>query len=69
MEHFQVSYLPSTEEDMELCAAYYEEQGTHWDKAIMLLHKSGQVGRALELAFKHQQFSALQHIATSLDDR
>jgi len=60
--------LYSTEEDMEQCAAYYEEQGTNWDKAIMLLHKSGQVGRALELAFKHQQFSALQHIATSLDD-
>merc|ERR1712003_431175 len=53
---------------MVICAGYYEETGANWDKAIMLYHKSGQVGKALELAFEHQQFTALQHITSNLDD-
>ena len=59
----------STEDDMVICARYYEETGTNWDKAIVLYHKSGQVGKALELAFEHQQFTALQHITSNLDSR
>ena len=59
----------STEDDMTICAHYYEETGSNWDKAIMLYHKAGQVGKALELAFEHQQFTALQHITSNLDDR
>ena len=54
---------------MVICARYYEETGANWDKAIMLYHKSGQVGKALELAFEHQQFTALQHITSNLDSR
>ncbi|XP_063681755.1 intraflagellar transport protein 140 homolog isoform X3 [Bolinopsis microptera] len=64
-----ISYaMYSTEDDMTICAHYYEETGSNWDKAIMLYHKAGQVGKALELAFEHQQFTALQHITSNLDD-
>ena len=65
-----ISYaMYSTPEDMVLCAQHYEDSGEHWDKAIMLYNKAGQVGRALHLAFTHQQFNALQHISSNLDSR
>lgn len=65
-----ISYaMYSTADDMVICARYYEDTGENWDKAIMLYHKAGQIGHALELAFRHQQFSALQHITSNLDDR
>ena len=41
----------STEEDMNICAQYYEETGQHWDKSIMLYHKSGQVRKYLTSPF------------------
>ncbi|KAI6184371.1 hypothetical protein M3Y97_00588900 [Aphelenchoides bicaudatus] len=44
-------------------AKYYEEREGHADKAVMLYHKVGMIGRALDLAFKTEQLSALDLIA------
>ncbi|XP_047465018.1 intraflagellar transport protein 140 homolog [Mugil cephalus] len=60
--------LLSNPEDMMEAACYYEEKGTHMDRAVSLYHKAGYVSKALELAFATQQFSALQLIAEDLDE-
>ncbi|KAM3592216.1 uncharacterized protein V6R79_014947 [Siganus canaliculatus] len=60
--------LLSNPEDMMEAACYYEEKGTHMDRAIALYHKAGYVSKALELAFATQQFSALQLIAEDLNE-
>uniref|UniRef100_A0A667XJ74 Intraflagellar transport 140 n=1 Tax=Myripristis murdjan TaxID=586833 RepID=A0A667XJ74_9TELE len=60
--------LLSNPEDMMEAACYYEEKGTHMDRAVVLYHKAGHVSKALELAFATQQFSALQLIAEDLNE-
>ncbi|XP_064178375.1 intraflagellar transport protein 140 homolog isoform X2 [Anguilla rostrata] len=60
--------LLSNPEDMMEAACYYEEKGTHMDRAVMLYHKAGHFSKALELAFSTQQFAALQLIAEDLDE-
>ncbi|XP_035001907.2 intraflagellar transport protein 140 homolog isoform X2 [Hippoglossus stenolepis] len=60
--------LLSNPEDMMEAACYYEEKGTHMDRAVTLYHKAGYVSKALELAFATQQFSALQLIAEDLNE-
>ncbi|KAM3859666.1 intraflagellar transport protein 140 homolog [Diretmus argenteus] len=60
--------LLSNPEDMMEAACYYEEKGTHMDRAVALYHKAGHVSKALELAFATQQFSALQLIAEDLNE-
>ncbi|KAF1373994.1 hypothetical protein PFLUV_G00244670 [Perca fluviatilis] len=60
--------LLSNAEDMMEAACYYEEKGTHMDRAVALFHKAGYVSKALELAFATQQFSALQLIAEDLNE-
>lgn len=60
--------LLSNAEDMMEAACYYEEKGTHMDRAVALYHKAGYVSKALELAFATQQFSALQLIAEDLNE-
>ncbi|XP_042254080.1 intraflagellar transport protein 140 homolog [Thunnus maccoyii] len=60
--------LLSNPEDMMEAACYYEEKGTHMDRAVSLYHKAGYVSKALELAFATQQFSALQLIAEDLNE-
>uniref|UniRef100_A0A3B4T737 Intraflagellar transport 140 n=1 Tax=Seriola dumerili TaxID=41447 RepID=A0A3B4T737_SERDU len=60
--------LLSNPEDMMEAACYYEEKGTHMDRAVALYHKAGYVSKALELAFATQQFSALQLIAEDLNE-
>ncbi|KAL7372671.1 hypothetical protein ABVT39_020471 [Epinephelus coioides] len=60
--------LLSNAEDMMEAACYYEEKGTHMDRAVSLYHKAGYVSKALELAFATQQFSALQLIAEDLNE-
>ncbi|KAG7227765.1 hypothetical protein INR49_013559 [Caranx melampygus] len=60
--------LLSNPEDMMEAACYYEEKGTHMDRAVALYHKAGYVSKALELAFATQQFSALQLIADDLNE-
>lgn len=63
-------------------ARYYENLSGHADKAVMLYHKvcfqfysrlwfgfqAGMIGRALDLAFRTEQFSALDLIAKDLDE-
>ncbi|KAK9530527.1 hypothetical protein VZT92_012023 [Zoarces viviparus] len=60
--------LLSNAEDMMEAACYYEEKGTHMDRAVALYHKAGYVSKALELAFATQEFSALQAIAEDLNE-
>uniref|UniRef100_A0A3Q3S0X4 Intraflagellar transport 140 homolog (Chlamydomonas) n=1 Tax=Mastacembelus armatus TaxID=205130 RepID=A0A3Q3S0X4_9TELE len=64
--------LLSNPEDMMEAACYYEEKGTHMDRAVIhskSFHKgAGYVSKALELAFATQQFSALQMIAEDLNE-
>ncbi|XP_035468905.1 intraflagellar transport protein 140 homolog [Scophthalmus maximus] len=60
--------LLSNPEDMMEAACYYEEKGSHMDRAVALYHKAGYVSKALELAFATQQFSALQLIAEDLNE-
>ncbi|XP_028845088.1 intraflagellar transport protein 140 homolog isoform X3 [Denticeps clupeoides] len=60
--------LLSNPEDMMEAACYYEEKGTHMERAVMLYHKAGHVSKALELAFATQQFAALQLIAEDLNE-
>lgn len=48
-------------------ARYYENLEGHADKAVMLYHKAGLIGRALDLAFRTEQFSALDLIAKDLN--
>uniref|UniRef100_A0A915CSH0 Anaphase-promoting complex subunit 4-like WD40 domain-containing protein n=1 Tax=Ditylenchus dipsaci TaxID=166011 RepID=A0A915CSH0_9BILA len=50
-------------------AQYYEELPGHADKAVMLYHKAGMIGRALDLAFKTEQFTALDLIAQDLNEK
>ncbi|XP_059892091.1 intraflagellar transport protein 140 homolog [Gadus macrocephalus] len=59
--------LLSNPEDMMEAACYYEERGSHMDRAVVLYHKAGHMSKALELAFATEQFSALQLIAEDLD--
>ncbi|CAL8282296.1 unnamed protein product [Merluccius merluccius] len=59
--------LLSNPEEMMEAACYYEERGSHMDRAVVLYHKAGHVSKALELAFATQQFSALQLIAEDLN--
>ncbi|KAG7507575.1 intraflagellar transport protein 140-like [Solea senegalensis] len=61
--------LLSNPEDMMEAACYYEEKGTHMDRAVALYHKAGYVSKALELAFTTQQFAALQSIAEDLNEK
>uniref|UniRef100_A0A673VBY5 Intraflagellar transport protein 140 homolog n=1 Tax=Suricata suricatta TaxID=37032 RepID=A0A673VBY5_SURSU len=61
--------LLSSPEDMTEAALYYEDQGEHVDRAVLLYHKAGHFSKALELAFASQQFAALQLIAEDLDER
>uniref|UniRef100_A0A669DHS2 Intraflagellar transport 140 n=1 Tax=Oreochromis niloticus TaxID=8128 RepID=A0A669DHS2_ORENI len=60
--------LLSNPEDMMEAACYYEEKGSHLDRAVALYHKAGYVSRALELAFATQQFGALEMIAEDLNE-
>ncbi|CAG9773857.1 unnamed protein product [Ceutorhynchus assimilis] len=47
-------------------AKYFEEQN-NLENAVVLYHRGGMLHKALDLAFKTQQFDILQEIATQLD--
>merc|ERR1712000_647960 len=59
--------LKSTKADMISAAEYYESQGMI-DKAVMLYHKGGRVGKALEMCFDHSLFQVLATVAEDLDE-
>ncbi|CAB3396663.1 unnamed protein product [Caenorhabditis bovis] len=48
-------------------ARYYEDIPGYAHMAVMLYHKAGMIGRALDLAFRTEQFSALDLITKDLD--
>uniref|UniRef100_A0A1I7TP46 ANAPC4_WD40 domain-containing protein n=1 Tax=Caenorhabditis tropicalis TaxID=1561998 RepID=A0A1I7TP46_9PELO len=48
-------------------ARYYEDLPGYAHKAVMLYHKAGMIGRALDFAFRTEQFSALDLITKDLD--
>ncbi|VDM13578.1 unnamed protein product [Wuchereria bancrofti] len=49
-------------------AQYYENIPGQTDKAVMLYHKAGMISRALDLAFRTEQFSALDLITNELNE-
>ncbi|CAJ0578875.1 unnamed protein product, partial [Mesorhabditis spiculigera] len=53
--------------DLIETAKYYEDLPGHAHRAVMLYHKAGMVGRALDLAFRTEQFSALDLITKDLN--
>lgn len=64
-ELWNLSLVVSNREKVE-CAKYFEEQGD-LSKAVVLYHRGGMLHKALDLAFKTQQFDILQDIATELN--
>jgi len=60
--------LLSTQENMLDCARYFEFKEEMADKAVLLYHKAGSVSKAIDLAFKTEQFGALQLISEDLDE-
>lgn len=48
------------------CAKFFEERGD-LEKAVVLYHRGGMLHKALDLAFRTQQYEVLQDIATQLD--
>ncbi|KJH43570.1 tetratricopeptide repeat protein [Dictyocaulus viviparus] len=48
-------------------ARYFEDLPGYIHQAVMLYHKAGMVGRALDLAFRAEQFSALDLITKDLN--
>uniref|UniRef100_A0A915J6M4 Intraflagellar transport protein 140 homolog n=1 Tax=Romanomermis culicivorax TaxID=13658 RepID=A0A915J6M4_ROMCU len=61
--------LLGTDSDMIEAAKFYENRPGHTDKAVMLFHKVGMYGRALDLAFRTEQFSALDLIVADLNEK
>ncbi|CAD6192417.1 unnamed protein product [Caenorhabditis auriculariae] len=53
--------------DLVEAARYYEDLPGYAHKAVMLYHKAGMIGRALDLAFRTEQFTALDLITKDLD--
>jgi intraflagellar transport protein 140 len=64
-ELWNIGSVACNREKLE-CARYFEEVGA-LDKAVILYHRAGMLHKALDLAFKAQQFDILQQIATDLD--
>ncbi|CAH8664618.1 unnamed protein product [Heterobilharzia americana] len=56
-------------DDMLESAKHLEKYPSYVGKAVLLYHKAGNINRAVELAFSKRQFSALQSVAGSLDER
>jgi len=57
----------STKKDMLDAAAYYEGEGQSIEKAVLLYHKGGRVGKALDLCFRHKMYEPLADISGDLD--
>ena len=55
--------------DLVEAAKFYEGRPGQTDKAVMLYHKAGLIGKALDLAFKTEQHSALDLIVQELDEK
>uniref|UniRef100_T1IR84 Uncharacterized protein n=1 Tax=Strigamia maritima TaxID=126957 RepID=T1IR84_STRMM len=61
--------LMGNSEEMLDVAKFYENKPGHEANAIMLYHKAGLVGRAVELAFQTNQYSVLHQIASELTEK
>lgn len=64
-ELWDIGSVAGNREKLE-CARYFEDANL-LDKAVILYHRAGMLHKALDLAFKTQQFDVLQQIATDLD--
>ncbi|XP_014614871.1 PREDICTED: intraflagellar transport protein 140 homolog [Polistes canadensis] len=64
-ELWPLAVLASRQSQIEV-AKYYEENG-QLDRAVLLYHKAGLLHKALDIAFRMQQFSALQLITMDID--
>ncbi|XP_074040796.1 intraflagellar transport protein rempA isoform X2 [Leptinotarsa decemlineata] len=64
-ELWNLSTVVSNNEKIE-CAKFFEEHG-ELEKSVVLYYRGGMLHKALDLAFKTQQYEILQEIATQLD--
>ncbi|KAK4874572.1 hypothetical protein RN001_013932 [Aquatica leii] len=62
---WNIGLVAGRQEQLE-CAKYFEESGDA-EKAIIFYHRAGMLHKALDLAFKFEQFDVLQQVARSLD--
>lgn len=58
--------LVASNRDQIDCARYFEDID-NLEKAVILYHRAGMLHKALDLAFKSNQYDILQQIATDLD--
>ncbi|CAF0995675.1 unnamed protein product [Adineta ricciae] len=55
-----------TPDDMLEAARYFQTLPMQEDRAILLYHKAGLTSKAIDLAFRHERYSALAQIADSV---
>lgn len=58
--------VQGTPDDMLEAARYFQTLPMQEDRAILLYHKAGLTSKAIDLAFKHERYSALAQIADSV---
>ncbi|CAF1117485.1 unnamed protein product [Didymodactylos carnosus] len=58
--------IQGTSDDKLEAARYFESLPMQEDRAILLYHKAGLTSKAIDLAFKHERYSALAQIADSV---
>ncbi|CAF0970919.1 unnamed protein product [Rotaria sordida] len=58
--------VQGTSDDMLEAARYFQTLPMQEDRAILLYHKAGLTSKAIDLAFKHERYSALAQIADSV---
>ncbi|CAF1379534.1 unnamed protein product [Adineta steineri] len=58
--------VQGTPDDMLEAARYFQTLPMQEDRAILLYHKAGLTSKAIDLAFRHERYSALAQIADSV---
>ncbi|XP_021936986.1 intraflagellar transport protein 140 homolog isoform X3 [Zootermopsis nevadensis] len=64
---WNLALLAGPREQLEAAQYFESSDKPEPDKAVLLYHRAGMLHKALDLAFKNQQFSALQFIAVDLN--
>ncbi|KAK7788798.1 hypothetical protein R5R35_010909 [Gryllus longicercus] len=64
---WNLALLAGPREQLEAARYFESSERASPDKAVILFHRAGMLHKALDLAFKTQQYNALQHIAVDLN--
>ncbi|CAG0897138.1 unnamed protein product [Darwinula stevensoni] len=64
-----MALLAAPRDQLEAARYFESAERPSWDKAVLLYHKAGLLSKAVELAFRSQQYSTLQMIALDLDSK